>query len=136
MQAEFRSKIDSWIIIVTSVGIGLPLLILIITFPMLPVGGILVIFTVLLFIGGLQLWLFMGTKYTFTKNTLSITCGPFRKKIFVDQIMSVKPSNSMISGPALSLERLEIKCYNGDTVLISPKDKTGFLEHLENLQKR
>ena len=80
---------------------------------------------------GLPLWLLVGTHYELTDGHLLVRCGPFRTRIALDQIRSVKPSRSLASSPALSLDRLAIAYGRFGTVLISPKDKAGFLAALQ-----
>lgn len=85
---------------------------------------------VLLFI--LLIWFRMY--YKIKADTLIIIYGPFSKKIDVNQITSIRHSRSILSAPALSLDRLEINTNKYDTVLISPKDKELFMETLLNIQ--
>lgn len=85
---------------------------------------------VLLFI--LLIWFRMY--YKIKADTLIIIYGPFSKKIDVNQITSIRHSRSILSAPALSLDRLEINTNKFDTVLISPKDKELFMETLLNIQ--
>ncbi|WP_081604145.1 PH domain-containing protein [Paenibacillus shenyangensis] len=42
---------------------------------------------------------------------------------------SIQPSHQIISSPALSLERLEIR-YNTQNILISPEQKNKFIQEL------
>jgi hypothetical protein len=46
------------------------------------------------------------------------------------EIAAVRESNSVRSGPALSMDRLEITYRDGRVLLISPDDKSGFLAAL------
>lgn len=85
---------------------------------------------VLLFI--LLIWFRMY--YKIKADTLIIIYGPFSKKIDINQITSIRHSRSILSAPALSLDRLEINTNKFDTVLISPKDKELFMETLLNIQ--
>ena len=61
---------------------------------------------------------------------LLVRCGPFRTRIALDQIRSVKPSRSLASAPALSLDRLAVAYGRVGSVLISPKDKAGLIAAL------
>ena len=74
-------------------------------------------------------WLLLTTKYTVTQNTLLVQSGPFRWRIAKSEITQIVPSKSMLSSPALSLDRLRIDYAAGrKSVLISPKDQEGFLK--------
>ena len=69
-------------------------------------------------------------RYWIADSALHVRASLFRWKIPVDSIVSVKPSRSWMSAPALSLDRLEIQHKRG-TVLISPRDAEDFLRELE-----
>ncbi|TCP58112.1 PH (Pleckstrin Homology) domain-containing protein [Tumebacillus sp. BK434] len=77
----------------------------------------------------LILWLF-NTYYEFRENELYIKGGPFRWRIPYQQIRSVRKTRSIISGPALSLDRMEIRSTY-DSVLISPEREAEFLAELK-----
>ena len=57
----------------------------------------------------------------------------FRKVIPIDSITGMVETNTLISSPAASLDRLEILYGKYKSVVISPKDKMGFIEHLKSL---
>ncbi|AEE49446.1 PH domain-containing protein [Haliscomenobacter hydrossis] len=79
--------------------------------------------------------LFMTTYYQIEEKTLRVRCGFLvDQRIDITQITSVSETNNPISSPATSLDRLEI-CYKPHgSVIISPKDKKGFIQHLLTLQ--
>ena len=54
------------------------------------------------------------------------------KKVDIDTIIEIKTSRNPISAPAASLDRLEVICSNS-SVLISPKEKKGFIRELKSL---
>lgn len=72
--------------------------------------------------------------YKIKNKTLIIIYGPFSKKIDINQITTIRHSKSILSAPALSLERLEINTNKFDTILISPKEKELFMETLLSIQ--
>jgi len=76
----------------------------------------------------LMLWLLYGTRYTLTDERLVIRSGPFRWRIALQAIHSVDPSRSLLSSPAVSLDRLRVR-YGPSrrSILISPDDKERFL---------
>ncbi len=59
-----------------------------------------------------------------------IKYGPFKKVIPLNLIKSVKKTTNTLSGPALSLKRIEIVYGQYDFVLISPKDRDEFMRVL------
>lgn len=75
--------------------------------------------------------LIYNTGYAITRDSLQIRCGVFRKTIPLAAIEEVMPSRSLLSGPALSLDRLNVR-YSGSRfgVLISPEERKKFLRDL------
>ncbi|MDE9407765.1 PH domain-containing protein [Acinetobacter nosocomialis] len=80
------------------------------------------------------IWLpIFSTYYVVEKNILVIKSLIFRWKINIDDITQIEPTHNPLSSPALSLDRLKISYIkNGRIakVMISPKDKEGFLNTL------
>lgn len=69
--------------------------------------------------------------YTVDGGLLSIKLGfVVIKKIDIHSIKMIAETNSLISSPAASLDRLEIIYNDHDSVIISPKDKSGFIDHI------
>lgn len=68
----------------------------------------------------------LRTVYVVDGDVLTIWSGPFRFKIPLRQIESVRASKSPLSSPALSLDRLVIR-YGRRRIMVSPADKMGFL---------
>lgn len=79
---------------------------------------------------GLPLWILRSTFYTVHPDVLEVRSGPFRWRISRSDITSVEVSHSILSSPALSLNRLRIRYGNNRSVLVSPADREGFLQAL------
>ena len=79
---------------------------------------------------GLPVWLLFATDYTITGSALKIRCGPFKWTVERREIHSITPSRNLISSPALSLNRLDIKYGHNRHILVSPRDRKGFYEAL------
>ncbi len=77
---------------------------------------------------GVPVWLLVGTHYTITESTLIVRSGPFKWEVQLKSISSIEPSRSILSSPALSFDRLEIKYGNNQSILISPTDQNEFLQ--------
>jgi hypothetical protein len=75
-------------------------------------------------------YLYRTTHYTFEAQALRVQCGPFRFAIPYDAVRGASPSASLMSGYAMSLQRIEVEYGKFDSVLISPADRTGFLDEL------
>ena len=126
----YRSKRDRWLTVliwvsatlVTASGVGI----------LLTDASLLqrLIFLLLgLVTAGLMLWILYGTFYRLTDTDLVVRSGPFRYTIPLDGIRSVAPTRSPLSGPACSLDRLQVDAA-GSSVLISPAAKHAFLRDL------
>lgn len=76
-------------------------------------------------------YIFITTIYTIEKENLKIKCGFFIDlSIDIKTIRKVSETYNPISSPAVSIDRLEITYNNSETVLVSPKDKKGFINSL------
>ena len=94
---------------------------------------LLLIFPVLVFV----IHVFLYTHYTITKHgMLEIRSGLYQfKPIDIQSIKFISPTRSLISSPASSLDRLEIKYAKFSSVLVSPKDKSAFIDSLLHVNK-
>ena len=75
-------------------------------------------------------WVVFSTYYEFHDAALVAHAGPFHWRVPLTEIAAVSESNSVRSGPALSMDRLEVTYRDGRRLLISPADKPGFLAEL------
>ena len=126
---RFKSKVDRWVLI---------LLIFVIVTQIFAIGaailqaddpmGTTVLILVAIGVVALMIWLMIGTHYTVDRKTLRIVSGPFRWKVPIDQITSVESTRSLLSSPALSLDRIRIRYGKKRRIMISPADKAGFLK--------
>ena len=78
---------------------------------------------------GFMLWILYGTFYRVTDTELIVRSGPLRYTIPLAGIRSVAPTRSPLSGPACSLDRLQVDAGKV-SVLISPAAKEAFLRDL------
>lgn len=133
----YRSKIDAWI-----------LAIMIAVLAALTIGMIAALaigdwmhaaqrFFVSLGIGGLVVWVMIGTHYTLSGRDLVVRSGPFSWRIDIGTISSVAPVRgvgmrirSSRSSPALSLDRLEIVYGNNKRLFISPAERDAFMKDI------
>lgn len=127
----FPSKVDSWLAIVLTLSSVFSLAV---SASMLTSGDarMLLVAAALVLIGaGLPLWLLLRTHYSLTATDLAIVSGPFRWHVPICDIRSVTPTRNPLSSPALSLDRLRIDYGTKKWLMISPRDKDGFLKALE-----
>ena len=79
-------------------------------------------------------YLFKTTYYLIDGNSLIIKSGfPVNKEINLNRIKTITETNNPLSAPAASLDRLEIEYDEYGSILISPKDKWGFIDYITQL---
>lgn len=124
--STYRSKVDRWL----PVSIFSILLIIVVIFLFLQAwltAGIVLL--LILFIAHL----FLNTYYTLTVDTLHITCGLlYKKHIPLQTIRKIMPVKSVLSSPALSMDKLLI-FFDRQQVMISPENKEAFLQEIKKL---
>ncbi len=123
----FPSKVDLWVTVSCwlSAAVSLFATVTLLGHPSFGMG---VLAAAVLLLGGvLPLWLITSTRYAFGEAALTARSGPFRWTIPYPEIREVVPSQSLLSGPALSMDRLEIRYSSGKVLLVSPEDREGFL---------
>ena len=121
----YKSKIDIWLVVLFYVMMLLPTLVALIDM----FSWIMVALDVLL-LGFVSITLF-NTKYIIDGELLYIKCGFLPKeKCFISQIVKIKNTHNIISAPAISLDRIEIRLNNRQQLIISPLDKEEFINHL------
>ncbi len=127
----FKSKIDKWLLICLILSI---IACLLGASVMLEEGGTLYtsIAVITMIAGaGFPLWVFVSTKYIVKNGNLKIISGPFSWIIPIESIKSVEETQSAITGPALSFDRLEIIYDEDRAIIVSPADETQFIQKLE-----
>jgi len=124
----FKSKVDMWL--AATIGVSVVFCLGTAFFCLLlahPVTYLTAIF--LIGVGAVMpLWLMLSLRYCVDQQCLTIRCGPFLWRVSLASISAVTPSRSVLSSPALSMDRLAIAYDNGKVVMVSPSDKKGFLK--------
>lgn len=129
---RFRSKIDVWlggvivfgILASGAVGIGL-----------LFHRGLAALAIIPLLTAGLPVWLLVDTWYGISQTHLIVHSGPSRTTVPISSIRTIRPTRTVLSAPALSLDRLEVT-HDGGRLVISPADKAGFIQALKERHAR
>lgn len=85
-------------------------------------------FLIILFI----LYLNLATTYTFTsEHILNVKCGLFFNKNYdIKKFKSIRKSNNLMSSPAPSLKRLELRYGEFGILIISPENQITFTKEL------
>ena len=83
---------------------------------------------------GLILHMFLTTLYTVDITKLKIKSGFFSyRSIEIADIIKITRTNSIISSPAASFDRIEIHYGKFKSIIVSPKDKLNFCKDLNEL---
>ena len=124
---KYYSKIGTGIILFLTIILG-GILTLMISFKLWL--GVIIILLVI----GFVLYLFKTTYYIIDNNELIVRAGfVTNKTIKIESIRKISDSNNILSSPANSLDRIEISFNKYDNILISPKEKSLFIEHLNSI---
>lgn len=123
----YKSKIDSWFWML------MPITLFITIFPAfllnVPVEvwicyGITALLIIGLFI------LMLRLRYVIDSRFLTIKMSFWTKKIDIKTIRKIEKNRTLLSSPALSIDKIEIFYNKYDSILISPKEKTKFIANL------
>lgn len=74
--------------------------------------------------------LLLATNYSFSDDKLLVRSGFFSWQVRYDEIKSYHENRSILSAPALSIDRLTIVHKRGE-ITISPRDKKDFIAELQ-----
>lgn len=118
---KYPSKIDTWFIWLMVASLGIPLILSVWERDW---WALLIMVITTLFVGNI----FLSTNYTIKGENLMIKSGIIiSKTIKIKDIYKIEKTNSILSSPALSLNRIEIFYGNQNSIIISPKEKMDFI---------
>ena len=127
MRKVYQSKIGIWIVAIMAAAFTVGLYGAYMAHDYINLG-------VLAFITVFVIYLFATTRYIVTGSVLQVKSGFIvNKKIDITTISKIEETYNPVSSPAASLDRLEVT-YTGGSVIISPKDKRGFVAHLQSVK--
>lgn len=119
----YKSKIDWWLGIVLLYPLFRSV-VSIIDGEWIGYLGIVLCFLFIVFIS-------KSTRYIIAENQLIVKCMFIvNDRIEISKIRKIEKTNSILSSPALSLDRIAIKFNKFDEVYISPKERQNFLNDL------
>jgi len=79
----------------------------------------------------LIIYLILSTRYITIHDNLTINgCFTYNKTFNINDITKISATNDPISSPAWSLDRLKLQFKHEKPVLISPRNKQEFINHL------
>ena len=91
----------------------------------------------LIILFGFVLHMFLNTTYKIEKGKLYIKCGFFNyNPVNIGEMKKVSKSSNIISSPAASFDRIEIRYGKFNELIISPKHKTKFVEDLQKINPK
>ena len=124
----FKSAVDLWLLVIAAlvaiISLGVSIRLVLQSSP----AGYLRVIGVMAVGIGLPLWLLYTTQYLVEDEVLQIQSAPFKWTIPITSISQVVETSNPLSSPALSLRRFKITYGESKTVMVSPKDREGFLE--------
>jgi hypothetical protein len=130
MKQTFRSKIGLELMLPVAVLLVGLFVVLLVTKAWV---GLIIISCLIAFVTHM----FATTYYVVEGDTLIVRSGVIINiTIDINKITKIAPSHNILSSPALSLDRLEVFYNKYDSVMISPKDKVGFITALKAVNDR
>ncbi|WP_249869631.1 PH domain-containing protein [Oceanobacillus saliphilus] len=122
----FPSKKDKWITVIVWVipllGVIAPL-----------VKGEFTAAFIMLLLGLFLLWFWFKTGYKIDGDKIRIFYGPIRQTVHIKEIEVIVKSKAPLTAPALSMDRIQIRCGRYDVFSISPEDQQKFLDMLTDI---
>jgi hypothetical protein len=132
----FRSKVDWWLALILFSIPGVPMLV---RWTRFDTGSLQPSFWIPVIVAAALLVVFVPIRYVIEGETISVQCGVIGWEytaFHVREVQSVRPTYDILASPALSLDRLSVEMGFRGAILISPKDKAGFLRALEKLDSQ
>ena len=123
----FKSAVDLWLLVIVALVVIISLGVSVRLALQRSSAGYLISIWLIAVGIGLPLWLLYTTQYVVKDEVLKIQSGPFKWTIPITSISQVVETRNPLSSPALSLHRLKITYGESKTVMVSPKDREGFL---------
>lgn len=85
---------------------------------------------IMLLLGLFLLWFWFKTGYRIEKDLIRIKYGPIRQTIKINEIELILKSKAPLTAPALSMDRIQIRCGKYDVTAISPERREEFIQEL------
>lgn len=125
----FPSKVDAWVPVVMFSHLPILTAVLWSAPAEKRLTGVLVATAATL----LSAWFIVGTGYRVEPERLVARSGPIRWRIPWSALRSIGDADGdLTSGPAMSLDRIELRYGDGQSMLVSPKDRAGFLQAVKD----
>lgn len=123
MKTVYPTKVSVTLVLIISIIVGCTLIPLIINSK-----WILFFIDLLLYVS--LVYLMVSIKYEINESQLIIRQAMGKMVIDINTVKSIEPTHTILSAPASSLDRLRISYNKYDDVVISPRKKEEFIQHL------
>ena len=125
----YKSRIDKSVIILFVVAIAVFLGAMLVSYDI--VWSLVINSLLIVAITWLLVDMLIHTDYTISNRRLIIRCGVlYRMTLPIDNITSISLKSSLVSSPALSLTRIELRYGKHNRVYISPQNQDSFISDL------
>ena len=128
MESHFRSKLDPWLVVPVSVGLLVPVIIVIRAFVIGLQGGVATAVLLTLVVG---LGSFAWVSYSVTNEAIVVRRGLLRSRMPLTRVRQLRATREAVAAPALSLDRIQIRTDRGLWLFVSPADKAGFIRAIQ-----
>lgn len=128
---RFPSKVDKWLVALVAPALLVGPVSLIALGQTGSIGAILFTVAVSVVVAAPVVWIFTATAYFVTDTELIVRSGPLRIVVKLEAIQRIRSTATLLSSPALSLDRLEVQYAKRSAVVISPADKAGFVAAIQ-----
>lgn len=124
----YRSKVDFWLVAVVygvTVMSCLPCAVYGLNWVVIGILSVLVV---------AETCVLFGIRYVIDGCMLEVNCcGLSREKYDLRNLTEMKPTHSILSAPAASLDRLELRFGKRRFVIVSPYKKNEFVKHIKTI---
>ncbi|EQC49170.1 PF06713 family protein [Bacteriovorax sp. BSW11_IV] len=79
---------------------------------------------------------YLGTSYSIQNDKLIITALFLKSSFSIAEIKEIRKTKTILSAPALSLDRIAITFENYDRLVISPRDLEKFIRMLREINSK
>ncbi len=132
---KFEVKKDRWLTLLVILPMAIGFIVLLASFALEPLEEvtwpIVLTFISFILIGAFIWQMYTQSYYLLDRDHLRIKFGPFKLKVLYTDITQIKPSRNLLSGMALSLDRVAIYKNGKLWQLISPVDKDRFIQEVK-----
>lgn len=128
MNKVYKSKKDQWLVWITWFSNIVIIVSVIYLFYIEGITTYSLVYGISMILVVLFLYYLLNlTYYVITDTEIRVRSFFFKWNIRIDTIKKIFPTNNMLSSPALSLDRLMIIYGDEKKIMISPENKTEFL---------